>query len=318
MQLFKTQENVLDSIRDDPNQVQLVTVSPDQAREWITVNLFSKQRTLRTHQVQLLTSLMEKGEFRRSELKFIYCQETKQYVLINGQHRLNALIAYGKPLDFTVTVLSVELAIDIADYYVSEDRGLGRSLQDTYGAYDLAEELGITANGVGPMAAALTYITQGLQGNTGTVYTRLKVSDIRRVELLREWKDEVHEFYILCPRGSDNRIRGTMWVYGPLAIELITMRYRREQAIYFWKQVLSQEDIHRGMPAYALVQYCLNRKAVTSRYDQDSLSRAFTLAWNSFFNHRQTQVLQPSRMKPGPYVIAGTPYDGKQWGPGKD
>lgn len=312
MQEDKSSFGLLELIRESDSQSALLTVDPSTAKDWLVQARFERQRPLRQTQVQKLVLLMDKGEFKRSEIKFAYFNG--RYYLINGQHRLTAVVHRDKPITFTVTIVAVNSEEDLNQTYAAEDRGLSRSLMDTQNAFGLSEELGVPPSTVRPFSAATAFISWDLQ--PGNIYrARAGTTDYRRVELLREWAKEIKEFQEIAPRGSGTKTRGTMWVFGPLAIELLTLRYQNTKAREFWTTIANQEGMVRGTPEYALFQYCQYRTGVKALGDQDVMTRAFTLAWNAYYRHQGITVVRPKTMKPGPYEIAGTPYNGKQWGP---
>lgn len=301
-------------IATKPVPTEHVGVTPEIATYWLKNYQYDRQRPLRDFQVDRLVESMRMGSFKLSEVKFVGTPSGKFY-LINGQHRLHAILKYNKPVLLQITTIMVDHYNDVAQYYVTEDRGLARTLPDTYTALDLPDRLGVSRSAIPPLSAALLYISANLHGGQAQTI-RKKITDQRRIDLLQEWRKEIREVYQYCPRGVKGRLPATFWVNTALAIQLITLRYQNILAREFWTKTLSQEGLIRGMPAYALSHYCQVRPKVTSTMDQEYVARAFALSWNHFFRKSSVFLIQPGRMDfSKPFEILGTPYNGKEWGP---
>ena len=102
------QTRILDHLR---THVRIVT--PAQAREILEHQNWSRQRDLRRSHVTYLVSCIERGEL--TELSLIFAEmPSGQKLLVDGQHRLTALVQTDKTLPATVTIHRVNDEHDLA------------------------------------------------------------------------------------------------------------------------------------------------------------------------------------------------------------
>jgi hypothetical protein len=122
----------------------LEEVTPALAEEWLK-NPFDKQRTPRDHHVILLWEEMENGTFfPHSTIAFAEL-DGKRY-LIDGQHRLMAVSAYGKPVKMLVMTKKATSMKQIQEWYASIDQGLRRTAYDAIKAQGLSSEPKMTGS----------------------------------------------------------------------------------------------------------------------------------------------------------------------------
>jgi hypothetical protein len=106
---------------DHPHEPVLVrlTITPEMAAEFLKHNVTN--RPLRPGQVDKYAFDMQSGEWALTHQSIAF---NSRHELIDGQHRLNAIVKVGRPIPMHVT-FNVE-----AGYGDPIDRGLSRSLSD--------------------------------------------------------------------------------------------------------------------------------------------------------------------------------------------
>jgi hypothetical protein len=97
----------------------VVTVTPDVAREWLEAN--SQNRTIRTTHVAALARDITDERWKITHQGIAFSTSGR---LIDGQHRLNAIIEADKP-----AVLTVFIGLN-DDMFGALDRGKSRSARD--------------------------------------------------------------------------------------------------------------------------------------------------------------------------------------------
>lgn len=105
-----------------------MTVTVSMAKEWLTKNV--RNRHLRKKMVMSLSRMMDNGTFDDANGDTI-CFDTDG-MLIDGQHRLAAIVASGKPQKMLV-ITGVR-----PESYQTKDRGLRRSMADTYNSIGIS------------------------------------------------------------------------------------------------------------------------------------------------------------------------------------
>lgn len=91
---------------------EIVTVTPEIAREWLA-QPFARQRTVSATKVGTYARAMAEGRWQEPSLDPIAFTSDGQ--LLNGQHRLAALITTGRPLEMLVAHEVPETLFDIID-----------------------------------------------------------------------------------------------------------------------------------------------------------------------------------------------------------
>lgn len=103
----------------DPETVAIELVTPEQAQEWLQGNV--DNRKLRENRVLNLARILERGEWELTGDALVFDGEG---VLINGQHRLTAVVVSGIPARLLILRGVPSKAQEVMD------QGLSRNLAD--------------------------------------------------------------------------------------------------------------------------------------------------------------------------------------------
>ena len=109
------------STTDSNLQIKSVVITPELAKELLATN-HEKNRKIKPQVVQSYKRQMEKGLWRTNTGEGIKVSSSNK--LINGQHRLEAIIAYGKPVEMLIFYGIPEESM------VCIDDGIKRTLTD--------------------------------------------------------------------------------------------------------------------------------------------------------------------------------------------
>src|SRR3954462_12757929 len=120
---------------DERHVVRVVRISPQIARDWLDNYAFQFQRKLNSTHVGFLSRTINDGNFDDGET--IRCVATRDawendgaFYLVNGQHRLHAIIRSGAAQDMIVITTIVDSFDDVSRIYARIDRGRNRSIAD--------------------------------------------------------------------------------------------------------------------------------------------------------------------------------------------
>ena len=97
-------------------------VTPEMAQTWLNNNNFDRQRSLREHHIFTLAEEMEGGNFIPHSA-IVFARLDKQDFLIDGQHRLNAVMLHGKPVNLPILTKIAANLEQVARWYASIDQG---------------------------------------------------------------------------------------------------------------------------------------------------------------------------------------------------
>lgn len=221
---------------------ELMMVSPEQAEEWLAVN--TSNRNLREAYVRGLAADMEAGnwQWNGDSIKF-----AADGTLLDGQHRLNAIVRSGK----TIQVLVIEgLPSDTQD---TMDTGRKRTLSD-------ALKLRGEKNYAG-LASGLRSCYIWDQGSRKVGSARGDVTNSRLLDYLEE-NPELRE-HVLTSYRVNNQIKIPPQAL-VIAIKVLT-EIDREDADYFFERLRSSEDHHSGEPIHELRELLLREQAGLNR-----------------------------------------------------
>jgi hypothetical protein len=283
---------------------ELMTVMPALAQQWLTERALDHQRTLYPSHVKRLAAIMLRGTWQPNDpITFGYLDG--RYYLLNGQHRLHAIILADRAIPVPVSVRHFTSMGDVIAAYIAFDREFkARVLTDTYGALNLQERFGFATSDINKASNAMVLIANGFRASKPP--PALAADDVRRL-LLEDWHESAKQY--LDNIAAAPKIRGSkLRVAAVVAVGIITTRYQPEQAERFWGAVASQEDLHSGDPPYTLGNYISGGGMDPSR--PWSIARGVASAWNAYIEERP--LYKMGWRHPGnPIFIAGTPYLGQ-------
>lgn len=283
---------------------EIETFTPDRAQQMLTTCRYERQRAVRAHHVTALAEAMQRGVFQLSEIQVYYVGD--RGYLINGQHRLHAIIESGIPQVLNVVRVTVDSEEEVAEAYSSFDRPLTRSFSDVYSAHGLSDELGVIPSLLTKAGSAVSVIRAGFQP---TISWSARAPDIR-VALLRAWADDARAYFSAIT-AADSLYAKRLEAAGVCAVGLVTFRYRPDLATQFWTSVAGNDGLRRESPEQALIKFLIETKVGTGGVSSAKLSRAVAAAWNASYDRRDLKILKVFDQT-APILIKGTPYNGKQ------
>lgn len=225
-------------------RVELFT--PDLADLYCTSMEYRGQRALRTRHVQRLADAMLHGTFTQGTEIRIICYRNQQY-LIDGQHRLHAVVASGVAQLFTVVESEAASEQELAWAYGTTDIGMRRTAGDLYTALDLPTEMDLGKREVDRLSAAVTFLAEGcIRGKR----------DIRRdeiVHLISLYGPYMRQYCNII-QGCEVMIKYPAYRAATVAIALLSLRFSLPRAIDrddpdvlgFWKGVIFDDAIGKN------------------------------------------------------------------------
>jgi hypothetical protein len=282
-----------------------VEITPELAKEWLTQGEFQHQRAIRQHHVILLAEEMDAGTFIPHSAIVFAELEDKSY-LIDGQHRLEAIWLYGKPVKMPVMRRAATSMKQIQEWYASIDQGLRRTAHDAIKAQALSGELGINDTQAGRVSGAVRLIASGFIDMTAGVgkdkHIRMRGARSNALvsELLREWAAEAKTYFELVQGGETTNSH--LFLRAPvIACALLTLRYMPEKARVFWHE-LARDD---GLRAHDPQKRFLNWLRSGKRIRPGNSVRGFAVAWRAFLEGKELQLIRFDQSKP--IEIMGVP-----------
>ena len=255
----------------------MTTVTPEQASEWLANN--THNRKLRTHQVAAMVRDIQEGRWKWNgdSIKF-----AKDGTLLDGQHRLHAIVESGQPIEMLV-INGLDKATQ-----ATMDTGAKRSGADVL---KLNGEKNYTVLAAALRSAILWDAGIRNMGGGNRVTTNGDLVDY--LEAHPEMRNHV-EAYNTLRRGL--RLPASV---GVTAIKLFT-EIDAEDAKYFFDRLASGEGLYRGEPIFEARRLLKEDEATTSntRAGRTSTWKMAILikAWNKY---RNGETIKQLSYRPG-------------------
>ncbi len=285
-----------------PDQINVENVTPAKAEKWLENNNFDRQRALREHHILNLAEEMDEGNFIPHSA-IVFAKLGKELYLIDGQHRLHALVLAGVSLNMPILVKPAKSMEQIERWYGCIDQGLKRSTRDAIKAQNLHEELGVSERHAARLSAAVKLIASGFQdGGKGHGMRTGGRSNIAVSDLMREWAKESKQYYSLIAGGEKANIY--LFDRAPvIACGLLTLRYNSEKAITFWEGIAQDDGLRREDPRKRFLIWLQENKEKIS-----TTARSFSVAWRNYIEGRELKLLRPTEPST-PLKIMGVPLE---------
>lgn len=279
-------------------------ITPERARVVLDTLNWSRQRDIRPSWVEKLRMAMLKGELTFLSLVFAEFPDGRR-VLVDGQHRLAALIAFGAALPATVVVHRVFTEHDLGLLYLQFDRPQARGPETHLKALGVFESTEVPSQFVRRMGGAVAIIASKFSRSY-----RMEYSAIDRTNDVRTWISEIEAYYLILG-GVGAQVKNRLLRQAVSAVALVTLRYQPGMAEEFWTKVASQEMLVGDDPRRRL--YLWLDENTVSRNKRGLSEIAYALyvaaAWNAFAEGRTLRLLKVGDTS-APVRLVGTPYQG--------
>jgi len=297
---------------------RIIEITPAIAQQWLIEHKYEAQRRPDEAMVRYYANEMRLGRFKQFTQIELDALEGKKY-LIDGQHRLLAVVECGLSQRFTLLEVPVSTREELDYRYAQTDRGKARTVTDQYRSLSLPQEFGLTETQTNALGSAVMFIRGDFvrSSNKG-------VSLEDKLTLMREYAIYAGYFYEVTA-GAIREISHTLTRQSTLAVALITYRYSAERfgiakVDSFWQAVATDDGLQVGDPRKVAHRHLLRvgmvGGAVNSRYAEripaSESARYLAHCFNAFVEDRAirfTRVFADS-----PIRIAGSSYTGKQQG----
>lgn len=251
-----------DENNDRAIRYETINVTPELAEQWLSKNLGN--RSLRQRKVDTLASDMKSGNWRETgeAIKFDWNGR-----LIDGQHRLQAIIASGVNLHLLVVT-----GLDPATQRVI-DTGTKRSAGD---ALRMAGEGGNSNIVAAVVRILLAYDAGKLRTSASTV------PDATHSQTLDYWSDrtEALSASAVVARRVAKQTGASVSVIGAFAI--ITQRIDATASFEFLQDIEQMRTSGKGDPRYTLIQRIRNLRESGIQTRPAEQLFYFLRAWNAY------------------------------------
>lgn len=197
-------------------------IGPMLASEMLATMQYEHQRPIRADHVKMLVGEIRAGRFvPGTTLRIAYVDGTP--MLIDGQHRLSAIVASGIPQTFIVLEEAAPNTEYVAWAYGNLDIGKTRAPSDLYKAMGLAERLELTRTQINILAPAVDFLAAGMKPG-GKTSANGRVDRAERIRLMILYAPHMRRFVSII-QGSDKFMARAMERSYVVSVALLTMRF---------------------------------------------------------------------------------------------
>lgn len=286
----------------------LVTITPELARRIILECGYERQRPVRPLHAAALAMQMRRKEWTAgTQIHFARMAADGWLRLLDGQHRLHAVVEANTAVEFQVLVTDCKTESDVVRLYRRHDRlAVNRSVVDVLRAEGIPERLALShAVSRGVFNAALVIANAF---NFGGRYIKsdpyLYRSDEARLRLCEPWWSAAQQFSDAISR-AEGPVKSAICASGPLAVALVTLRNQEAKADAFWRGFANNDGLKRDDPRAAYRRFLGVGKG--GRQNQFEATKATSIAWNAFYEDRTLDYL---RVTNAPIRIVGCNIEG--------
>ena len=281
-------------------------VSPQVAAQILDSFNYPNNRRRDPGHIAKLAAQMKAGIWSAgSAIEFAVLPDNRTF-LINGQHRMSAVISADMEIEFFVILNPVRDEAEMHALYLRRDVvSRIRSVNAILASADMSDDLGITKAGLVAAFRAAPLLAANLADLHHTVRDPWLGTPDGRLDALSPWWDSVRA-YDKAIDVAEKAAKRKLLTAGIFSIGVATMRYQPHKGNEFWGGIAADDGLKQGDPRKALLKFMReNELNMTADVMQKAAS-----AWNAWQTGKAVTFVRGNQS--GPIVLIGTPYSKKR------
>ena len=268
---MKTQSKKLVVAQSGP-EFEILTITPEKAAELLAKN--KHNRSINPRSVQRLAMTMSAGEWQFNAQPI---QIGKDGTLLDGQHRLQACVQSGVPIE-SLLVWNAEPSSQ-----ETMDMGKARSIADILKLRGFANANSVAAVGRRIALSKKYGFRAGAVHSKGEVNPGMVVSVVEDLNEIDRYTTYARQIAHKC-NFTTAQIGFLMWWFDSID---------REDSDFFWEKLRTGQGIYEGTAIYALRSLALLRETsgIGTNAHQLHTAGLIVKAWNKFRRGEQVQRL---------------------------
>lgn len=281
-----------------------LTITPDDANHIVTTMNYTGQRNVNNGRVELFADAMKHGDWADG-MQINFARLDGRLILVNGQHRLHAVVRANISLEFVITIHECETEDEVGKLYYRFDKNLGiRTMADAIRSTGAASKHDMCSDrDAYCVTAAVKVIAANFRALAGNDKARYLANPDRLFAAANPWWDEGRT-YLSLVNAADGKLKKRLMRQGVMAVGMMTVANQLDCARTFWQGVAEDDGLSKRDPRHALVRYL--REELNS-FDNRLVHqmRGAAACWNAFYENRDLLLVRIDVDKQ--LVIKGTP-----------
>lgn len=250
-----------------------------------------------------LSEIICAGSWQITTITLCECQEDGKTYLVDGYHRLNAILNAGVAAPLLVYRESVDTLQNVGVIYSRLDRGMPRNVIDGLIARDLPTETDLSATVLRAGVAAINIIRAGYKHDGALINKR---SYDEKFKGVMEWIPEIRT-YTEATLGGNRMTNRRLYGAAILAVGLTVFRHQKDKAHDFFHSIATSTNIAEGSGKQAFINKLLDEESTAKKLGTSKMCRYTAACWNAHYEDKtinKIQVYDASK----PIVLLGTPH----------
>jgi hypothetical protein len=276
-------------------------ITPALAHEILTTMAYPYQRPIDSaHVTRLAFDMTEQRFAPGSSIRIAHLTTPQASYLIDGQHRLSAVVKAQQPILFTQIDETMESEEYLAWVYGKTDTGKKRNAADLYRPLKLEDETALSSTQIRYLAGACELMVNNGMARPG-VSNRMNPAE--RIALLRLYAPVMHQFTDMA-RHAMPKVKLAIRRSYVVAVAMVTLRYQpygttkngiTPNAVDFWQQAFKPNKILDTDPRFFAYTHLTGTQMTTATGITNSTSlvnpeygaRYLIAAFNKYMRHEE-------------------------------
>jgi hypothetical protein len=280
-----------------------ISIAPGIASRILTEANWEGQRSVAAWHVDLLAEIMRRGEWKDGS-QVAFCLLDGKLHLVNGQHRMEAVVKAAKAQRFQVKVHRCDSISEVAQHYWSYDvAARQRSNAEILRAPGFAAQHGLSFTIADKLYGCTPLLVcEFARQNYHTAAANTRDAG-KRISIATAWVKEAAVYQSVIDEAYSQKHKVRLLSSAMMSIALYTIRHQPGKALPFWSGVANGEGLKRGDPRKTLIADLDNRNVTGGNPDARLLPAS--IAWNAWFQGRELSIIKvPANAT---FALAGTP-----------
>lgn len=271
----------------------LYRLTPEGCKRLLEQVTYEYQRAIRPRHVAVLVQEMASGRWLSASNEIEFCEVRKaggggyDYILVNGYHRMHAVIEWGKALCARVNVVKCNHMDEVHRVYGVHDTHGIRTMGDFLPSSKLREAtLDYATTKVKYLVAAVRVI----QNDFDLPSRGSSLGSNEEMTNALAWVEEF-KLYDKWVADRQDLLSTKIWKRSPMSVALVTVSDQPEKAEKFWRAVAMMKGDGKDDPILKTATTLIEAK-VDGRRETAALCRKIANCWNAYYGGYRLQLVR--------------------------